>query len=361
MTAQEIKPYLFWIICGVILLAEIGVIVTVSPSVDDGPDTVQEAKDNLDREVKRLTKENLVSEAGSGLHARAEANLALNGGPALARSAEDTEAMQQLLRGYLIVGDWTADLRQRVNDYNAQLNRVLTDLVERTVGRDAVPNTQLEGRFLQTEVSDRRDPGAWYDDYRDLTEQLLQKAIAGGVVAVEDDEEPDLQTDARVRQLLGFQTIQGEYDDSQRPSFTVQFNIAAIVVEALIDAEPSWVENPLVGELELPVVDASQRAVITQWNWSAVGDRVLREVVPSGDAWTMRLHLTGSPAALLAASNALSNIRAPVVVETGATWRRANLRGGAKLGQGDLPMVLEIDLAVLDFRAAQAQIQGGAP
>ena len=130
MTAKELKPYLFWIICGVILLAEIAIMFLVSPSVENGPATVPDAKSDLDREVA-IERPARSHRPASLRLAWALANIRSRLAPA--RSAEDQVQMDRLLGTYLVVDKWTDDLQGRLDEYSRQ-EEVLKDLYAQTMG-----------------------------------------------------------------------------------------------------------------------------------------------------------------------------------------------------------------------------------
>ena len=132
-------------------------------------------------------------------------------------------------------------------------------------------------------------------------------------------------------------------------------NIAR-VVEALSAANPSSLANPLAIELDQQPISGTGRAVITGWDWRQESRNdapgFVPGVVQSGNGWRFTLRMRGTPAALLSAAEVLGDLRAPMFVELGASWTRAGLSGEEKLGQADLPMLLELDLLVLDFSPA---------
>lgn len=338
---KNVLPYLFWIVCGVLLLVELVVMLVVSPELPQAPGlTVEDSKKQADRAFNRDLKDDLVK--------RASATSGRSGSmvPDEPISPEDPEEVEKLLEEYLIHADWEGDFQRVVDNYERQLAGLKEDLSARS-------------RPLDAPLSGSSEPDVWYESYRTFTSDLLKRAIDAGLVVPADDLVIDrsvLEEDAKLREVLGVITKAQPYPTAPyHPTLTARFRISEAVVDALVPATALPEPNPNLASDEpgKPWVEAPRepvRARIASFKWASDW-RVGGDTNLVGDATVHRftLELVGPPAALSAAVAALDSVSTPVLVRLGAQWGRVELSPGELQDEPTAPMRLITTIAVVDF------------
>ncbi|MBA3685684.1 MAG: hypothetical protein H0W72_10665, partial [Planctomycetes bacterium] len=351
---NQLKPYFYWIACGIALLVLIIVAFVWTPSDAQLGDPYA-VKKTLDTEYAKLEK----------LDKRAK-----KGDPAGVFDAENKQDIDKLTNDYLLTGKWLDVLTPHVSKYEQQLGGIQKDLIERSAP-------------LHQEVSANHDLLGWYIAYENktgaLVTQLLEaKAIvlpervgggaapkatgvgvpaggpagAGATAAVAKDVQRDPATDAPLRDTVGLFT-RGETHPAaeEHPSLTTRFRIVERIAQVVLASAAESLPNPVID----PELRVSSAPAFVRFEWAA-GSEALQP--PVGNyATSQRCSVTfqGSESALLALMAGLESMEKPVVIVLGSTLsRRERSRAGAHALKDAAreprvaPMALTVDLAVLD-------------
>lgn len=317
---KAIKPYLFWIICGVILLIQIAVMFLIAPGVESNPGmTPSESKSELTNKWNTLQK--LVGRATTTIE---------DDGPTQRFRPADAQARDNLIKKYIInASEWEQPLKDIVAEYQSMLTAVTNELATRSEGLD-------EG------VSDATDRAVWYDNgYRVETVKLLRLLIDSGLVVhpsgkgVSDEA---LATDRGLRTRLNLYTKGEQYPTiPQHRELSRNFRLVQRIGLALRPVKVDSVTNPVVGPRE----------------GEASGVVLEKITINPGSgphaAHVITLDLAGTPNALHAAMKVLDGINQPIVTRLGSNWTRRSNFGSGELSGADAPMSLTTTLVVMDF------------
>lgn len=373
---DKVKPYLFYIVCGVILVIELVVVLLFAPSHPEAPgDTVADTKRHADQAYEqKLTKET----PPLGLLRRAEKTLSFNNLaiPENPRRPEDPEHVSEILDNYIIHASWNDHFRKVVADYEQQLRGIRKDLLDRS-------------EPLGEPIATSTDPGQWYQAYLEQSVKLLAQALeyevlvepaqvggrgggrgggtfgtgrfGGGDFDRPAEEAPastewsqvDLAENAGLRSVIGLTTQTSPWPTREdHPRLTTQFHIIQRVVEAMIRVEAVAVANPsLVAvdglELSVPQPEGPSRAKVVSLTWGESQPSGLR----GGRYHRFDLRLRGTPSALLAALARLDSMTTPVVVRLGSNWTPVDPRSAGSATTGDMEVTAA--LLVVDFRGLE--------
>ena len=327
--------HLFWIICGVVLVAIIAAWLLLVPTAE-----ARESKSRLDRQSKDL----------KDLGERA-----LRGDPDGLFDAENAADTQRLANDYLITDSWTRVLQPHVEKYEKQL----ADIREKLVGR---------GAWLHQPVSVNKGQLEWYSAYIATSEKLINRLRETGCIKAAATEERNAngESPSEVRLSVGLYTKSGSFPEpSKHAELTARLRAMELVAERLIDARVAVADNPVVRATG-PMADRSTScAVITKVEWvndSAEGGTGLRQLstAVSGQvlvrAIGLRLTLEGSLSAVLAASATLernAQTDRPLIALTSATLtRRESSLVGERYDVADDTVRLEAALDIIEFAEA---------
>lgn len=345
MNAKQIKPYTFWIVAGVIIVVELGLIGFYSPTDADG-NTPEQVKNTLDNDFKKL--QDLYDRAGRE--------------PKGVYDPENPTDIANLTTQYLLTPRWKGVLQPHVDKYNVQLVDIRKDLAERSA-------------VLHLPVAESGDLFAWYSAYTGKTKEVLLKlrdARALAKLADEKAEDLDLENSHRSRKRAGFFTKDTKTPETgEHALLTTRFRIMESLSDAVIGGKAKPTTSAVVktsrdGELATPA-----SAAIADVEWKAMGDA---DKALSGGLETLAtpyelvLTLEGSASALLAATSAIERISQPVTVVIGGSL------GGRQLNQGNgayqpgerkmaanETMVARLNVIVLDFtKITKAPMPGAA-
>jgi hypothetical protein len=224
---SKIKPYLFWVVTGVVVLVEVVVFVLALPDVDMVGDLngARETKGTLDKDYKQL--EDLAVRAKEGI-------------PPGQFDAEQPAEIDNLVKKYLITPAWKPVLERQVEDYRKTSGAIQSYLAQRS-------------KPLLRQIADTEDKLEWYTAYQKETVELLrtlhaesrlqlpEQPVADGVAA-----EPDFSDDARVREVIGLYTKPGDFPDTkEHPQITGRLRAVEQITAALRRAKTQVVANPV--------------------------------------------------------------------------------------------------------------------
>jgi len=354
---SKMKPYIFWIVCGLLLLVELVVFIVVSPSANGKSPT--EIKSLLDDQKKTLDK--LRTQAANGHPDDHPFN------------PLDPTDMATLKTKWLPTRAWQPGLSDLLNQYQGQMNDILAYLDKRSAP-------------LHRPISTEQDGFHWYEAYAKATGDLLESlytqkclvvpnanATPGSAVqpnpgqppaalqdqiqagshgngghedapaapaATSDDEtRPNFQTDATLRQVAQFMTTTTSPKAEEYEGLTTKFRIMEMVAKILLNTTATNATSPMLKQRQ-PV---ESHAKLQSTTWKDMGDDVI----------TMQIVLTGPLSALLAVESALEQNKdgsdEPVRIVTGATLDHKEFGVGERIGISSEPVVLHLDLAILDF------------
>ncbi|MBA3707446.1 MAG: hypothetical protein H0W83_01345 [Planctomycetes bacterium] len=327
---NKAKPFLFWIISGVVILVELVLLLCISPSGKSGQ-SPQEVKTELDKQSDRL----------DGLHDKAMGPKGQATITAQVFNAEDPADIKKLTTQWLPTKQWKKPLEEHVALYNQQLPAIKEYLSKRSV-------------FLHQPIASASDRSDWYAEYERRTAQLLQGLNdqnglvlpTAAVTSKDGTEAPpatDFATATAIRHNAGFYTKGNSFPDpSEYPEMTMKYHIVEMIAAALLDSKATNKETPIA-----PLkVQQEERAALSSVEWKNLTDKSV----------TLGVTLNGPLSALLAAEAALEQVHdstKPIIVITGGTLSRKNFVAGDRAASAE-PMIAKLSLAVLDFEGGAA-------
>lgn len=330
MDAKQLKPYTFWIVCGVVVVIELGLILFWTPTDDDGK-TPEQVKDALDKDFKKLQQ----------LHARA--GYQLTG----VKDAENEADIKELTEKCLITPKWEGVLKPVVDKYKSHRESIRKDLAQRS-------------SILHEPVADSGDLFAWYNAYVGKTKEVMIALRNAKALLVDETrkEDSDFENGTEVRARVGFYTkIERTPEASEHPSLTARFRIMQKISQALIASGATALPSPVVKTGRDAELENKAPAYFTGVEWKRGSDasKTLSEPFSElADAHELTLSLEGSTSALLAAEAAIEGISDPVMVVVGGTISaRGERPAGSRKGAVDEPMSMRLSVVVLDFTRIQ--------
>ncbi len=330
---NKLRPYLFWIVAGVVLLIELGVVLMVSPT-DTGGRSATEVKADIDTRYGDLVK----------LSARADGPKG-NPDPIGPFNPEMAEHIKSLTGDYLVTQYWEPVLKPHVEKYGAQLKEITAYLVKRS-------------KVLHDPVAQSGDLFQWYQSYEARTSSVvaalleahcLQVPISGAVSAVADSETVTKAS----RDVAGFYT-KGEAPPaaSEHERLTLRYRVVDQIAQIVLAARQPNRANAVTGRPEVPVPDGEQRqAAITAIKW----DETMSGSMPSDGLALVKVtvELSGPLSAVLATQSALENNadeERPLFVMLGGTLLPKTPYGVGE--RKDVPsetVTAKLDLVALDY------------
>jgi hypothetical protein len=353
---KDIKPFLFWIICGAIILVLLVMVFFITPSGSDGRDPADINKD-LDARFKTLTDQ----------YTKA---LGPNNHPTPIDRVFDPTDMNP---------DHPNSIKHLLDDYlpTKQWKVVLDDYVANDGKMGAAIAAWLTARSnpLHVAIFADADLQEWYLHYEgqshDLLKQLADaKAIelpaapapgpngaagpAGGPADGTDETDP--LASAPVRSIAGFFTRGNDINSTatEHPILTLRLHIMEQVVAALVKSSGTNLVNPLLPNK----IQREEKARLVATDWGA-------PIVPTAPAgatpspttyytrYPLRITLVGPISAVLAAEAALEENPVetmPVLIVTGGSFaRKATYMAGERTGVPAEEVTAKLDLQMLDF------------
>jgi hypothetical protein len=373
---NQLKPYLLWIVAGVLFLVLVILMAVFTPTVEleGAPKDAYEIKAILDQDAKKL---------------KALAKRARTGDPVGVFDPQSETDIHKLTNDYLLTKEWLDVINPHVAKYGQQLGQIREDLLARS-------------KVLNEPVAPTDDRLQWYTIYQKLTGELVAKLRDGSCLVMPMDarstfhqpspaampvgappgmgvppgggtpaagsatgESLDPETSAKLRSLVGLFTREGDYPDTdQHPLLTTRFRIAERIASAILASEAETLPNPLVpssGGVRAP-------AAISSWEWKQDSEPLDPPVGDYAKPWRLTLTLEGSESALTAALARIESLDRPILVVLGSTLSRIErTTAGARRLQGPrgeaivAPATLELQVLVLDFSQMPELTPGAAP
>lgn len=327
MNVNKVKPYLFWIVCGIILILEIAVFSLVRPSIEEAPQlTAADAKSQLDAQMRDFEK----------LKNRAEKTRDLGGGGTDPFDPESARERDELLTAYVVTDDWVQYLEAIVTRYEEQLASIRRELADRS-------------RSMSMAISEAADRLEWYTSgYEPATVELLRRLIDARLIAVPSDRAGDpkfLAENLGVRNSIGLFTRGDDWPPvSMHAELTTRFRLIERLTGVLSGVQATPVANPL-HEGFVPTEPEPERVLLRSLSFAGTGGGV-------PITHRIRLELQGSPNVLLAALRAIDSLTEPITTRLDSTWQRlGDLTADRAIGRADLPMRLTTEVIVMDFSA----------
>ena len=367
---NQIKPYLFWVVIGLILFVELAWWTLSIPDIDvvGNKAEAQQAKKTLDDEYKHLEQ----------LDKRAK-----SGSPTGVFDAEKEADIRNLTDNYLITPEWKKVLDPHVKRYEEQLIAVKKHLAARSVS-------------LRKPIAESTDKFAWYTAYQNASEaqlKLLYEAnaivlpttastsraaapggtppgapaggIPGGVpptaggttpTATTDSTGPDFSTDASLRAIAGFFTKGADLPDpTQHEQLSRQFRTLERIIAVVAGTSAADLANPLAGVEDQPTAGRSSIAGVT-WATDAASTVIGGEAGGYATGWTLTLTLHGAMSAIMSTMAALEHpheATSPLMdVVSVDISRKPTFVAGERKDVGSELVVARITLLVLDFTDA---------
>ncbi len=325
--------HLFWIICGVILIAIVATWLLLVPT-----STARESKNMLDQQSKALKE----------LEKRAD-----RGDPPGLFDAENPDDTQRLANDYLITESWKRVLQPHVEKYEKQL----ADIKAQLFGR---------ARWMHKPVTSTKNVLEWYSVYIAASEALIVRLREAGCMkraAATDVINASNESPATVRASIGLYTKSGTFPDPrEHAQLTARLRAMELVADRLISARVAIADNPVVGPTGPSDERATASAVVASVEWvggsadSAAGMRQLTTAVSGqvmAHAIGLRLTLDGPLSALLAVSANLERNaetdKPLIAITTASLSRRESALAGERYDAADDNMHLIASLEVIEF------------
>jgi hypothetical protein len=358
---SQIKPYLFWIFIGAILLLEIAWWILSTPFVDlvGNKAEAQTSKGNLDTEYRHL----------EDLDKRAK-----KGSPQGVFDAEREADIRHLTDDYLITPAWKDVLEPHVKRYDQQLTDIKLHLASRS-------------KRLGEPIAGSSDKFAWYTTYQNLTEERLKTLIDAKALALprakgaplappranlppgaqppsQADATPaavalDLASDASIRSIAGFFTKGSDLPDpSEHPMLTTQYRVMEHLIGVVLTTQAANTANTISGIAEAP---ESSHAAIAGVEWKGRGPAIGGDTGTYATGIALTVTLQGSAATVLATLSAIehpTDPTAPIVVVTGGDLtRKPNYQAAERKDTGSEVVIGRFNLLVLDFSQASSGVK----
>lgn len=368
---NQLKPFLFWIVLGVILFCELLWWVLSIPDIDlvGNKASAQKMQSTLKEEFKHLTE----------LDRRAK-----NNSPLGVFDAEKADDIRRLTDDYLVTPAWKEVLDPHVQGYDKQLKAIKERLAARS-------------KHLHQAIAASTDKFGWYTAYQNASEEQLKKLHAAGALVLksttgsaktaprtapsgapgtgapgvqsaattgansDDTKTIDFANDSTVRAQAGFFTKGADLPDAgEYPVLTQRFRTMERLIEILIDTTAANTVNPVAGVLDAP---ATANAAIVSVTWD--NDAVIGgETGAYATGWRLSLVLQGPLSALLAATAAIEHPHGdavPLMIVTGGELtRKTQFAAGERKDVGSELVNARVDILVLDFTNAPTGVKSSA-
>lgn len=363
---SQLKPFLFWIVIGVILFLELLYWVLSLPDVDllGNKAEAQKMQASLKTEYQHLQE----------LSRRAK-----NTSPPGVFDAEKESDIKRLTDDYLITPAWKSVLDPHVASYDKQLKAIKERLANRS-------------KSLHEPIAANSDKFGWYSAYQNATEEQLKRLHAAGALAVKrtagsspapampgkppgampakttvepaSDERQtlDFANDSALRATAGFYTKGANLPEpAEYPTLTKQYRTMERIISVILDTSVANSVNPLI-----PTESTSEpaHAAIANVAWVTTDTEIGGETAKYAVGWRLSLTLRGPLTALLATTAALEHPhgdQVPLFVVTGGEFgRKPTFIAGERKDVGTEEATARIDLLVLDFTDAPTGLKPSA-
>ncbi|MFM2092837.1 MAG: hypothetical protein RLZZ127_3326 [Planctomycetota bacterium] len=324
MNAKDLKPWIFWIVCGVLAVAIVVAALAVEPTNAKGKPAAV-LKKEADSQLGALAE--LKRRAGNNPYARTF-------------DPERTEDISSLTSDHVVPPSWERVLRPHVEGYDVQTAQIKSHLAERSA-------------WLHSQISTSTDNFDWYKEYERQTADLLRRLGEAGCLVL--PAQANLAEDAALRSGIGLFTKSGEFvrDQTQRQGLSRTYRHIEHVAGRIMEARGRIVENPVVQAVAGDVPQSTVPARIIQIDVAETDEPLGGQMAGLGTGRRVTVRLEGAVAALQAAVARLeSNERVdrPITVVAGVNLTRRPPAGpGANRDRPAEDLAMEIRLAILDF------------
>ena len=361
---NQIKPFLFWIVIGAVLLLELAWWLLSIPDID----VVGNKSAALSAKAKLKVEED---------HLKELANRAKRQSPSGVFDAEKEADIRRLTNDYLLTPAWKSVLEPHVNRYDLQLQEIKRHLADHS-------------QALSLPLAASTDKFGWYTAYQNLTEEQLKRLAAAKALAQPGSATPkpakttgtqptptaapvatqpaevvtDYANDPILRALAGFYTKGADLPEAtEHPALTRQYRTMERIIEVVLGTAAANEVNPLTGVSDLPEAGPAAFAGVV---WNPKGDQLaLGDGVAShAAAWSLTLTLQGPVSTLLATTSALEHPKGstkPLIIVTGCEIaRKPTFVAGERKDTGSEVAVAKLTLVVLDFTHPSPTTTAGA-
>jgi hypothetical protein len=325
--------HIFWIICGVILVALLAAWFFLVPT-----DAARNSKTELDKQSRDLKE----------LEARAA-----RGDPQGVFDPENPADTQRLASEYLITENWKGKLQPLVAKYEKQSKDIKDQLFSR-------------GAWLHKPVTPTKNVLEWYNAYVAASEALIGRLRGANCMtraAAEETINANGESPAGVRSSVGLYTKSGSFPDPrEHAQLTTRLHALEMIADRLIASRIAVADNPVVGPTGPSEDRARASVMLSAVEWLPGGSEAdgglhplntsLSSQVPAR-ALALRLTLTGPLSPLLAASaglerNAEAN-RPLIAINSATLLRRESAAAGERFDVADDNVQLIIAIEMIEF------------
>lgn len=336
---DKLKPYMFWIICGAMLLIELVLCVFISPegTIDKkalGDATLLKLKPGTPvTSVELATEHELQFKALEGYAKRAKQPL--EGKLTLAKdeiNPESEKSRREVMELYLPNKDWASQIESKTKSYRESLRKIDETLAEASIKKDM---QEFVEKMNQDKANPTTDPKLWYTNYNAKTTELLKSLAQAGLIPSVDANQKEINyaSDVNARRTnWGFITKETDTFPVDAAQAGRLF-LTKLFLEPLLSPEAAAVfaDNPYSKNagIEKPQGEDLARPRIVSLNLdtnpksAGANDPV--------SVYRVNLELEGAPAALRAALRVIDAAKKPIMVRTGETWTPS-----AKVSDADL-------------------------
>ncbi len=334
---EQIKPYLFWIVCGVLLVVELAIIAMVEPGVESKPGVgPADAKQQAESAYRSRIQGDLLERANNVIE--------IGGVPSpLERS---TERINEVLDNYIITDEWQTILKGAIAEHHKQLKDIKIGLVSRS-------------RVLYQPFTATDTPATWYFEYQEKTADILRRLDEAGALqmpaAFADPNDEDLTENERLRSTFGLRTDPNTFLVDDHEAVVREYRVIEQLAAAIANASGQVYPNPLLDSAHGDWAMDETAAVLARFAELEWEEEPRRTAPENGVEYGFTLTLEGPLAALHAATAAIDRISNPILVRTGCKWHRAGRRGDGSTEVGaqvDEHMRLVLNYVLLDYLAA---------
>ncbi len=341
---DKIKPYLFWIICGVVLIIELVLITVMQPVNDDGKDVykatraLNDAVDSFDKGYVNRTKQL----------------------PPSSFAIDNVDYFNNIKQSYLVSDSWMPGLQQ-------------VDKNLKTHKKNVEDKLKKSSEILHEPIRRTNLLADWYTAYIAKTTALLKQLkdnnqlqpptndpFAKAKAKDEEAMEEILRSNNAVRKICGFYTKGAQFPTTEEhPIITTRFHITNAIVKAALESEGSLLNNRLMAFGETNFVIPPEGVVRPKieeimWGTNAVKwDSENTIGVKGGRAITCTLKARGSASALLALTANIEKSQTPIFIVHGSQWSQPRNRRRDSVKAMDSDIIMTLKLAILDYQGGQ--------
>lgn len=373
---EQIKPYAFWIVCGVLLVVELVLVAMIDPTDERGR-SVETVVNSADREFRSFKND----------HERAEAVLQYTRKdgdgdrdapvPAEAISPENEEKVNEFLEKYLIHGSWKDSFLGVTKAYKDQL-------------RDIEELLRTSSEPLHEPIGDpQASTGVWYASYLGETVGLMRQMRQAGRVSLGEGvpTQKQLEENSAFRSTFGFHTkpAGGAFPNRDEiPQLTERFHVSEQLCRLIMGLKVVGAPNPRHTAVEDmqerqpdPAAPFGVELRSVEWGGgrgygSGGGITGILPGAEGAEVAPCTVVLRGPPAALAAFGTKIDNLRRPLILRTGSSWRRIGVGRSSfrsttlssepgqsdDLGRRSDVVEMELQLVYLDFANMQSPLRG---